>query len=371
MKISQDIRNLVPYRPGKPIDETKRELGLSEVCKLASNENPLPPSPRVVEAVTRALSELNRYPDASCFELKQAMCNYYQLNPEFLTFGNGSNELIDLLVRVFCEPGDAILTSHGAFIAYKICAQAARVRTIETPLTKDLRFDLQAMRTHLKTEGLRLVFIANPNNPTGTYIRHNELVQFMDEAQNYENILVVIDEAYLEFVRAPDYPQTQDLFAKYPNLVILRTMSKVFGLASLRVGALIAPVEVIDYINRVRNPFNVNSLAQIAGIAALSDREYLAQAQQVTWQGLDFLCAELSTTQLPYCPSQANFVLFDSLRDSRQVFEAFLKRGVIVRPVDNYGFKSHIRISVGLPEENKKAVGALKQVLQEVSPLKG
>ena len=373
LNVSSHIRNLVPYSPGKPISETKRELGLETVVKLASNENPLGPSPKALKAIQAALQEIHLYPDAAAYELGQAFAERYGVPRECLVFGNGSNELIDLLVRVFCEPNkEAILTSDAAFVAYPICAQAARVEVKTTPLTQDLKFDLQAMAAQLRqpelAQRVRLVFIANPNNPTGTYVNQGELEAFLAEFGNREDLLVVLDEAYVEFVRALDYPSGLELMKQYPGLVLLRTLSKVYGLAGLRVGALVARPELADLLHRVRNPFNVNSLAQAAAAAALSDQDYLKRVQELTWSGLDYFYKELEALGLKYWPSQGNFVLFDSLRDSSALFQSWLKRGVISRPVKNYGLATHIRLSVGLREENELAMSTLAEVLKEVPP---
>lgn len=364
LKVSPEIQNLVPYVPGKPIRETQRELNLEHIVKLASNESPWPPSPRVVKAIQEAALEINRYPDGSSFEMKQAVASYYNLPLESLAFGNGSDELADLLIRIYCEPGDLILTSQGAFSCYQISAQAARARTVFTPLTSDLRFDLSAMAQDLeKNPKIRLIFLPNPNNPTGTYFTRQEFTDFMTKAAQ-KDVLVIIDEAYVEFVRAADYPNGKDFLRDYPNLCLLRTMSKVFGLAGVRVGTLIAPPQVVDLINRVRKPFNVNLLAQVAVIAALQDLEYVKQLTQLMWDGLDYYYKELDRLGLKYWKSQGNFVLVDTNRDGDEVFKALLKQGVIVRPVKPYGFNTHIRLSVGLAEENRAAIQALEKVLK-------
>ncbi|MCB0363850.1 MAG: histidinol-phosphate transaminase [Bdellovibrionaceae bacterium] len=369
MKVSKEISQIIPYSPGKPISETKRELGLSVVHKLASNECPNGPSPKAVTAMTQALSELHRYPDPNCFDLRGAMAHYLEVAPEWLAFGNGSNELIDLLVRTYCEQGEAILTSVAAFLAYPLCAQAARVRTIEVPLTEDLRFDLPALAGELQKDTanqIRIVFIANPNNPTGTYVTRQEFEKFMSVAGSKENLLVVVDEAYFEFVRAKDSFSTRTYLEKYENLLFLRTMSKVFGLAGLRLGVLVGRPEHLDYINRVRNPFNVNSIAQAGALAALGDKDHLEKVRQTTWSGLDYFYGELNRLGLKYWPSEGNFVLFDTHRDAKAVFQALLRHGVIMRPVVNYGFPSLLRLSVGLEKENRAAMDALEKVLIEI-----
>lgn len=372
IKVSPDILELKPYQPGKPISETKREYGLENVVKLASNESPIGCSPHVIEALQEALVDIHRYPDASCHDLRQALSKYYGVSDSTMVFGNGSNELIDLAIRIFCEPGQKVLTSKAAFIAYKICAQAARVKVIETPLDDELCFQLPLLKAELEKDAnkeIRVVFIANPNNPTGTYVGHDSVVEFMEWVNAHrQDTLVVMDEAYCEFVRAEDYPKTLELMRKYSNLVSLRTLSKVYGLAGLRVGVLIAPEEVIDLFNRVRNPFNVNSLAQVAAMAAVEDQEFLQQAQLVNWQGLDYYYQEFKRLGLKYYESQGNFVLFDSERNAGEVTQCLLKKGLIVRPVVGFGLTSEIRISVGLPEENEFAIRCIGEMLNEVKP---
>ena len=367
MKVTSDILSLTPYKPGKPISEAKRELGLNTIHKLASNENALGPSDQVVAAIKDSLHELHRYPDAAAFEMLEAYSQHLNVSKEQLTCGNGSNELIDLLIRIYCEPGDAILTSQAAFIAYKICAQAARVRTVETPLTKTGGYDLEAMAQALNQDAkIRLIFIANPNNPTGTYSDKVALENFLKVCADRE-VLVILDEAYVEFVRAKDYVSGLELRKKYPHVVVLRTMSKVYGLAGLRVGFAIAPPEVIDLLNRVRNPFNVNALAQVATVAALKDQGHVRRVLEMTWKGLDAFTQAAFELKLPFFPSEANFLLIDCLTDSEKVFNALLRRGVITRPVKNYGLMTHLRLSVGLEEENQAAIIGLKAVLS--SPL--
>ena len=364
MKVSPEIENLIPYKPGKPIAEAQREYELGPVFKLASNEAPYGPSPKVVEALKAELPHLNRYPDANAYDMGQAFSKHYGVRPENLVFGNGSNELIDLLIRVFCETGQSVLTSEAAFIAYKICAQAARVKVTETPMV-NMRFDLEAMKKEVKTRPPRIVFIANPNNPTGTYLNANELSDFLNFMDSYPNTLIVMDEAYTEFVRAKDYPKSLELFHNHSNLVIMRTLSKVYGLAGIRLGSLIAPPEIANYIHRVRNPFNVNQLAQVAGVAALSDPDYVNRLRQLIWEGLDYLYSELQTLGIKYWESQTNFVLFDLAREAESVNKALLQRGIIARSVKGYGLRNHLRLSVGQLEENKAAMRALAEVLDE------
>lgn len=370
MKVSREILEMVPYIPGKPIDETKREFNLSTVHKLASNENASGFSPTVKAAVISALEEIHRYPDPAFFNLLSAAEKHFGVGRKFMSAGNGSNEIIDILIRIFCEPGDAILTFEGAFIAYDVCAKAARTKPITVPLDKGFVMNMSrlgdALREQKEKKKIRIVFIANPNNPTGVYIPKAEIKNFLQEFGNQDDVLIVFDEAYAEFVRAEKDPSQVQNFLEHKNVAVLRTLSKAYGLAGLRVGLLFAQPEVIELFNRVRNPFNVNELAQVAAIAALKDQAFVKKSAQVVWDGLDYLQQELKNLNLPVTPSQANFLFFDTLRDARAVNQALLRRGVILRPVINYGFPTQMRITVGTAEENQAAIKAIKEVLKEI-----
>ena len=372
MKVSAEILNLIPYKPGKPISETQREYGLTDVIKLASNENPLGPSPKAVLAAQSFLSQQHRYPDPSCFELVQKISEKWNVPASQVALGNGSNEIIDLLIRIFCEPGDSILTSEAAFIAYQVCAQAARVKVRHVPLNADLTLNLKAIADdffHHPTAKIKMIFIPNPNNPTGTLVGGAELDEFLIRLGNRDDVLLVFDEAYTEFVRDKNFKEAAKFYKKYSNVLVLKTFSKVYGMAGFRLGALLAPEYVLEYYNRVRNPFNVNELAQVAGIAALDDIEFIQNSQKTVWEGLDYLSAELTRLKLPFYPSQANFILFDTKRNSEVVHVNLLKKGLILRPVQNYGFKTLMRITVGRMDENKKAIAALEKMLTEVSEI--
>lgn len=363
MRISPQILSLVPYSPGKPISETKRELGLDQVIKLASNESPIPASEKVMKAIVDALPELHRYPDGACYELREAAHAYYGVERSWLGFGNGSDELIDLLLKVYCDPGSAILTSKGAFSAYRLSAQTLRLETIETPLKNKYYFDIDAMVREVQTRtNIRLIFFPNPNNPTGAVVGWQELEPLI-QAIKGKDIMLVLDEAYVEFVRAKDYPDGLTLLKKNPQIVVLRTMSKVFGLAGLRLGTLIARPEVVDLFNRVRDPFNVNSLAQVAGIAIFNDKDFINQVVQMTWDGIDYFVKELKKMNLKFVEPQGNFLFFDTQRDAQSVFNQLLKKGLIVRPLKPYGFESELRISVGTPSENETLMAALRAIL--------
>ncbi len=365
MKIADYISKLKAYQPGKPIEEVQRELGLERVIKLASNENPLGLSPRVKEALIFTLDNLSLYPDASCYKLTKAVAQYYGVEESYLGFGNGSEEVIDLAIRTFCSPSDMIMTSAHSFLIYKLSAQAFGLQTLETPMGEDLKFDLSEMKRQLlELNGkVRMVFIANPNNPTGTYLNSNELKDFIEFTQGLKDVLVVIDEAYNEFVRAEDYPNVANWLNDYKNLIVIRTFSKVFGLAGLRLGVFMANPEMVSYYQRVRKPFNVNSLAQVAGVAALEDVDYLEKSRQVNWSGLDFYYTELQKMNLKYWLSQANFVLCQLPILGEKAYQSLLREGVITRPVTGYGLPYHLRISVGLPDENQAAIVALKKIL--------
>lgn len=369
MKVSAEILNLVPYKAGKPISETKREYGLTEVYKLASNENPLGPSPKAVKAIMQALENQHRYPDPACHDLVQKVSQKWNVPATQVAVGNGSNEIIDLLIRIFCEPGDAILTSEAAFVAYGICAQAARVKVKTVPLKPDLTLDLKAIADYYyrnPSAKIKMIFIPNPNNPTGTVVGGEELDEFLVRLGNRDDVLLVFDEAYTEYVRDKKFKEAVKFYNKYSNVVVIKTFSKVYGLAGLRLGILLAPEYVLEYYNRVRNPFNVNELAQVAGIAALDDSEYLTEGQKATWNGLDYFYKELTRLNLPFTKSEANFVLFDTKRNAQMVFENLLKKGIILRPVGNYGFPNHLRMTVGQADENKKAIEAIEKMLTEV-----
>ncbi len=374
MKVSEEILKMTPYKPGKPISETQREYGIQDVIKLASNENPLGISEKAKQAILDSLAQTHRYPDASCFELVQKISKLWQIPATQVAVGNGSDELIDLLVRIYCEPRESILTSEAAFVAYSVRAGASRVRVQRTPMAPGYKFDLKAMAHFLRTQGAdtatRLVFIANPNNPTGTYNSKSEVDDFLKEFGNRDDLLIVFDEAYTEFVRAKDYQSAQDAMKTYKNVVVLKTLSKIYGLAGLRIGVMLAPAETVELVNRVRTPFNVNEFAQAAALAALDDQDFIRRTCAITWQGLDYFYAELKSMGLPFTESQGNFVMFDTLRDVGEVNEALLRRGVIMRPIQNYGFKTELRLSVGLESENKRAMQALREVLKEIKPIK-
>lgn len=369
-QIPDYIQSLQPYVPGKPIEETQRELGIDQVVKLASNENPLGPSPKAVAVAQDLLSEQHRYPDGSAYRLKNKLSEHLDVPTDYLITGNGSNEVIDMIVRTFCRAGDAIVTSEAAFIAYRICAQIHGVETLEAPLQPDLRFDLKKMAQLVRDyPSVRCVFIPNPNNPTGTYVTTEELEAFLDEVTQIPDrpVLVVLDYAYWEYVTAKDLPDPSIIGPKYPNLLILRTFSKVYGLAGMRIGYGVSSPAVIDLLNRVRQPFNINALALASAEAALDDTEFVARSKETNEQQRAYWEKELTQMGIPFWPSQGNFILADVSeglgKRGGDVYLSCLKRGVIFRPVANYGLTNALRISIGTPEENKIAVQALRAEL--------
>ena len=356
-KVPDYIRRIVPYVPGKPIDEVEREYGIQGSAKLASNENPLGPSPKAVAALRDRLEELHLYPDGGCFHLRHALAGKLGVEPERLIFGNGSNELIELAVRTFLRPGDEALQSRGTFVAYGLAldAMGAAVRTV--PL-KDYGYDLEGMAGALTPE-TRCVFLANPNNPTGTVYRRPEWEDFLERVG--PEVLVVADEAYFEYATDPDYPDSLEDHRADRAVLTLRTFSKVYGLAGLRIGYGIAHPELVALMNQVREPFNVNAAAQWAATAAVEDTEHLRRSLEVNRQGLAFLTEGLTALGVDWVPSQANFMLVRTGQVGR-VFEELMRRGVIVRPVGPE-FPDHVRVTVGTPEENRKFLDGLSQIL--------
>jgi histidinol-phosphate aminotransferase len=358
--VPQNIESLVPYPPGKPIEELERELGITGSIKLASNENPLGPSPRAVAAMQKVLANLHRYPDGSGYYLRQKLAQKYGYPEEWFVLGTGSNEIIELLLRTFLGRDEEVLTSRTSFAVYAIITQACGGRITEVPMTDDLRFDLPAIAAQIN-ERTKLIFLTNPNNPTGTYYTKAEFEAFL--AHVPADCLVAIDEAYFEFVDADDYPNGLDYLRERPNLIVMRTFSKIYGLAGVRLGFGIAHPEVVGYMNRVRQPFNVNMLAQVAGIAALEDDDFVRHAQETNRKGLSYLYAELDKLGLSYVRTVTNFFLIKGPVPGRKIYDALLREGVIVRPLENYGLPQYFRINVGTMEENVRFITTLAKVL--------
>lgn len=359
------INGLKPYEPGKPISELERELGVSNIIKLASNENPIGPSPKAIEAARRSLDEVYLYPDGNAFALKRALAAHHEVEFKQITVGSGSDHILELLARVFLGPGRSAVVSQYCFAIYNIVTQAAsaELRVADAhPPDHPMAYghDLQAMRD-LVDDTTHVVFIANPNNPTGTWVSRNELESFLGAVPR--ETVVLVDEAYFDYVREDDYPDASKLLADYPNLVVMRTFSKAYGLAGLRVGYALSSLELNDLLNRVRLSFNPNSLAQVAATAALNDANHLERTVEMNRQELKRLAQGIAQLGLSTIPSVCNFITVDVERPGREVFQALLQEGVIVRPLDGYGLPTHLRVSVGLPEQNERFLEALQKVL--------
>jgi histidinol-phosphate aminotransferase len=354
------VAALQPYVPGKPIEEVEREYGVSNVAKLASNENALGPSPRALAAAREACAKVHLYPDGSAFALRGALAARLGVSADEIAVGNGSNELLELVVRTFVGEGEETLTSAGSFVVYRLASQAHGRRCVEAPM-RERRYDLRAIAERLSRR-TRVVFLANPDNPNGTYFSEAELRGFLEVVPR--DVLVVLDEAYVEFVDAKDFPDSLALRRRFPQIAISRTFSKIYGLAGLRLGYLVASPEVVDLLDRVRAPFNTSLVAQAAGVAALSDEEHLARSRALVASERPFLTDGLRALGATVWPSQTNFVLADFPgRPGGTLFEALLRQGVVVRPMGGYGMPTGQRITVGLRPENEKLLAALKVIL--------
>ena len=354
------LREIKVYEPGKPIEETARELGLdpNAIVKLASNENPLGPSPKAMEAMRDALEKGHLYPDGGGFSLCNAVAAKLGLAPENVILGNGSNEVLEFLGHAFLNFGDDVVTSQYAFIVYKLIATLFGARTIEVP-SPNYQQDLNGMLAAI-TPKTRLIFVPNPNNPTGTLLSQRAIDDFMSHIT--ENVIVVFDEAYFEFLDQP--PDTLQFVREGRNIVVLRTFSKIHGLAGLRIGYAVGPTDLIQVLHKTRQPFNVNRIAQVGALAALEDDEHLRETKQVVDEGRAYLHEQFSKMKIPFVPGTANFVMVN-VGDGHAVFKKLLRQSVIVRPLREYNLPDWVRISVGTMDENKKCIAALKQVMCE------
>jgi histidinol-phosphate aminotransferase len=359
------VRSLQPYQPGKPIDELQREYGLTEIIKLASNENPLGPSPLAIAAVIEELDELARYPDGNGFELKSKLARFLNIEATQITLGNGSNDILEFVARTFVQPGQEVIFSEYSFAVYPLVTQAIGANAKVVPAI-NWGHDLDGMLKQINSK-TRLIFIANPNNPTGTWLKKQVLIDFLRQVP--ENVLVVLDEAYFEYAHHPvtginDYPNGIELLPEFENLIVTRTFSKAYGLAGLRAGYGISNKIIADLLNRVRQPFNVNSLALAGACAALDDLEHLEKSIQVNKDGLEQLTTAFNSLSLEYIPTAGNFLSFDLGQAAQPVYLELLKRGVIVRPVANYSMPNHLRVTIGTLLENEMFINALKEILK-------
>ena len=354
------LREITVYHPGKPIEETARELGLDPgaIIKLASNENPLGPSPMAMEAMREALEKGHLYPDGGGFCLCNAVATKLGLGPENVILGNGSNEVLEFLGHAFLNPGDDVVTSQYAFVVYKLIATSFGARTIEVP-SPDYQQNLVGMLAAI-TPKTRLVFVPNPNNPTGTLLSQRAIDDLISGVP--ENVIVVFDEAYFEFLDDP--PDTLKFVREGRNIVVLRTFSKIHGLAGLRIGYAVGPTDLVQVLHKTRQPFNVNSIAQVGALAALEDDEHVRDTKRVVDEGRAYLHGQFAQMKIPFVPGTANFVMV-RVDDGHAVFEKLLRQGIIVRPLKGYNLPEWVRISVGTMEENKKCVAALEKVMRD------
>ncbi len=355
INVHKDIASLSPYVPGKPIDELQRELGLARIIKLASNENPLGPSPKALAVLADAAATLHRYPDGGGYKLRTGLADRWKVSLDQVILGNGSDEILGMLARAFLSPGDDAVMADNTFVIYKMEVTAAHGTPVIVPL-KDGRHDLDAMAKAV-TPRTKLLFVCNPNNPTGTMVSAAEIDALMASVPSH--VIVVFDEAYCEYVRDPHFPDSLGYVRQGRHAIVLRTFSKIYGLAGLRIGYGVTTSEIAGYLNRVRPPFNANSLAQRAALAALGDEEHVAKSRAMNQAEMASVRAGLAALGLKPLPSEANFVYFDAGRDGRVLFEALLREGVIVRHIEG----NHLRVTIGLPEENRHFLQALKTVL--------
>ena len=350
-----------PYSPGRPIEEVQRELGLDRVIKLASNENPEGPLPVVLEAIRRAAADINRYPDASCHELTHKLAAHLAVEPTSLIFGNGSNEVVDILIRALVSPGENVVFSHHSFIVYALTTGVHFECGRPVPLAPGDKHDLAAMAAAIDAK-TKLAIVCNPNNPTGTYNTAHEFRAFL--ASVPAGVIVAVDEAYYEYVSAEDYPQTLAMLADHPNLVLLRTFSKIHSLAGLRIGYGVGHPDLIGELHKTREPFNVNTLSQVAAMACLDNWQEVAGRVRRNREQLEWMEAELAGLGFEVVPSQTNFILVRTPGDAGKLTDALLQKGVIVRPMHAFGLgEGALRISVGLPTENQQCIEALKEII--------
>ena len=357
----QEIEDIPVYIPGKPIEEVQRMLGLKQVIKLASNENPLGPSPKAANAIKKALKDMNRYPDAASWYLKAKIATTLKTEINRIICGNGSDEVIILSMKAFVNSGDEVIIAKPTFLIYQVAAGIAGANIKFVPLTKDLKYDLKSMKKSV-TDKTKIIFIANPDNPAGSYVTKKELDEFFDGLP--EDVIVYLDEAYFELAKdaASDYPDGTDYLAR-PNLIVARSFSKIYGLAGLRIGYGITSPRIVNYLDKFRDPFNVNCLAQAAACAAMDDKEFVNKTLKIVKEERQFLYDELEKMGLEYVKTVTNFMMINVKRNSKKVFEDMICKGVIIRDMQAWGYDTFIRVSVGTRKENQIFIDTLKKVL--------
>jgi len=359
VKIKEELLSIEPYAPGKPIEEVKREMGLKRAFKFASNENPFGPSPLAVKALKDRLGEVNRYPDGGCYYLRKKLSSMLGVGEGELIFGNGSDELIVLAIKALTEKGDEVVVAKPTFLIYHIASTVSGLKVKSVPM-KEFRYDLNRMADQVSNR-TRIVFVANPDNPNGTYVNRGEVESFLERVP--EDIVIYFDEAYFEYVQGGDYPDTLHYQSK-GNIITSRTFSKIYGLAGLRIGYAVSSKQIIDLMNRVREPFNVNSLAQSAALAALDDREFVEMVRDETEKGKKLIYSELERIGLTYIPSATNFILVKIGKKAGAVYENLLKQGVIVRQMSAWNLEGYIRVTIGKEDENLIFLSALRKALE-------
>lgn len=359
LKANEYLQKITPYVPGKPIEEVQREFGLKKVIKLASNENNLGLPSSVIKKIKKTVFEAFLYPDGTCFELKKSLAKHYELTEDNFVLGNGSDEILQLIALTYLQDGDEVLLSEGTFSEYKFVAQIVNAGIRAVPL-KDYTYDLDGFLKQV-TSKTKVIFLCNPNNPTGTYFSQAKLVTFLKKIS--PEALIVMDEAYYEYASGDDYPETIPLLKEYPNLIILRTFSKIFSLAGFRIGFGIAHPEIIKSLNTVRQPFNINYLAQKAAVEVLKQQGWLSTVFKFNEAGKKYLYAELAKLKVKYLPTKTNFIFIETDRLGVEIFRALLKKGIIIRPMAGFGFEKAIRVSIGTLEECKAFIKEFKKVL--------
>jgi len=356
----KDVLEIKPYEPGKPVSELSREMGITGIIKMASNENPLGPSPKAVEAMSAALQHSHIYPDGGAYYLKEKLSKKYKIDRKNIMVGNGSSEILEMAAQAFLNPGENVISCWPTFTIYSIIAKIARAHLVRVPL-REYRFDLDEI-VHANGPRTKMVIICNPNNPTGTYVDHRALEEFLIRIG--PNVIVVIDEAYCEFADEKDFPRSLELMKRHKNVLVMRTFSKIVGMAGLRLGYAFGGDEMIDILNRVRPPFNVNSIAQAGAVAALDDEAHIKKTQELVREGKLFLYNSFDELKLKYIRSASNFILV-KVGKAHDLFTALLKKGVIIRALDAFDMPEYIRVTVGTAEQNKRFIENLKEVVHK------
>lgn len=361
-EVARFIQDCATYQPGKPIEELERELGIKDIIKIASNENPLGPSPKAIKAIEAALPKLHLYPDASHFRLREALAGRLGLDIEEVFIGAGSEEIFSLLIRSYCRPGDNTIGCGSAFLAYRVCSQVHGAEYREPALTKNVDAEIAEL-LKLVDDKTRIIFLPNPNNPTGSYLNRTQLKRTLDALKG-RNLIVLLDYAYREYARAKDLPGPMEFYRDYPNLIVTGTFSKTYGLGGLRVGYGVAHPDLLLPLRKVKTPFNLSSLGLEGALAALEDTEHLERSLEINAEGMDFWEREFTRMGYDFWPSQGNFLTVKMPSDPKVIYDQLLRRGVIVRPVAGYGLKEHLRFSVGTMDENRRALASLEAVIQ-------